>query len=101
MRSFEHFKQIQIGMLAEMKRKTLPAIARMVKDGDPQALHHLVAYAPWQKELLARGFQFDIVLADSLYGESTACWEAAVPWQAPHLHQADFPIPQSWCSRSE
>lgn len=51
-RSFEHFKQIQIGMLAEIKRKTLPAIAHAVRDGDPQALHHLVAYAPWHVEQL-------------------------------------------------
>lgn len=51
-RSFEHFKQIQIGMLAEIKRKTLPAIAHAVRDGDPQALHHLIAYAPWQVEHL-------------------------------------------------
>lgn len=51
-RSFEHCKQIQIGMLAEIKRKTLPAIAHAVKDGDPQALHHLVASAPWHVEQL-------------------------------------------------
>lgn len=51
-RSFEHFKQVQIGMLAEIKRKTLPAIAHVVGDGDPQALHHMVAYAPWHVEQL-------------------------------------------------
>src|SRR5258708_35609410 len=45
-RSFEHFKQVQIGMLAEIKRKTLPAIAHAVRGGDPQALHHMVASAP-------------------------------------------------------
>jgi SRSO17 transposase len=44
-RSFEHFKQVQIGMLSEIKRKTLPAIGRAVGEGDPQALHHFVAYA--------------------------------------------------------
>lgn len=51
-RSFEHFKQVVIGMLSEIKRKTLPAIARVVRDGDAQALHHLIAYAPWQMERL-------------------------------------------------
>lgn len=51
-RSLEHFTQIQIGMLTKIKRKTLPAIAREVRDGDPQALHHLIAYAPWQVEQL-------------------------------------------------
>jgi len=51
-RSFEHFKQIQIGMLSEIKRKTLPAIAKAVGEGDPQALHHFVAHAPWHVEAL-------------------------------------------------
>lgn len=50
--SFEHFKRIQIGMLSEIKRKTLPAIGRVAGGSDPQALHHLVAYAPWQVENL-------------------------------------------------
>lgn len=55
MRSFEHFKQVQIGMLSEIKRKTLPAIAKAVGESDPQALHHFVAYAPWKvEELQAR-----------------------------------------------
>jgi SRSO17 transposase len=49
-RSFEHFKQIQIGMLSEIKRKTLPAIAKATGESDPQALHHFVAYAPWKVE---------------------------------------------------
>src|SRR5258708_39289642 len=54
-RSFEHFKQVQIGMLSEIKRKTLPAIAKAVGESDPQALHHFVAYAPWKvEELRAR-----------------------------------------------
>lgn len=54
-RSFEHFNQIQIGMLSEIKRKTLPAIAKAVGESDPQALHHFVAYAPWKvEELRAR-----------------------------------------------
>jgi SRSO17 transposase len=51
-RSFEHFKQIQIGMLSEIKRKTLPAIAKAVGESDPQGLHHFVAYAPWKVEEL-------------------------------------------------
>ena len=44
-RSFEHFKFLHIGMLSEIKRKTLPAIARVGGDLDPQALHHFVAKA--------------------------------------------------------
>jgi SRSO17 transposase len=45
-RSFEAFKYLQVGMLSELKRKTLPAIAKAV-GADAQALHHVVAYAPW------------------------------------------------------
>ena len=44
-RSFEHFTFLHIGMLSEIKRKTLPAIAKVAGDLDPQALHHFVAKA--------------------------------------------------------
>lgn len=49
-RSFEHFKQLHIGMLSEIKRKTLPAIAKATGESDPQALHHFIANAPWSVE---------------------------------------------------
>src|SRR5215472_2803848 len=49
-RSFEHFKYLHVGMLSEIKRKTLPAIAKVGVDLDPQALHHFVANAPWNVE---------------------------------------------------
>ena len=45
-RSFESFKYLLVGLLAEIKRKTLPAIAKAV-GADAQALHHVLAYAPW------------------------------------------------------
>src|SRR5215472_6568023 len=48
--SFEHFKFLEVGMLSEIKRKTLPAIARVGGDLDPQALHPFVANAPWSVE---------------------------------------------------
>ena len=44
-RSFDHFKFLQVGMLWEIKRKTLPASAKVGGDLDPQALHHFVANA--------------------------------------------------------
>jgi SRSO17 transposase len=34
-RSFEHFKFLHVGMLSEIKRKTLPAIAKVAGDLDP------------------------------------------------------------------
>jgi SRSO17 transposase len=49
-RSFEYFKHLHIGMLSEIKRKTLPAIAKAADQSDPQALHHFVANAPWRVE---------------------------------------------------
>lgn len=51
-RSFEHFKQLHVGMLSEIKRKKLPAIAKATGENDPQALHHFVANAPWSVEKL-------------------------------------------------
>ena len=51
-RSFEHFKCLHVGMLSDIKRKTLPAIAKVAGDLDPQALHHFVAKAPWSVEEL-------------------------------------------------
>src|SRR6516225_8467751 len=45
-RSFESVKYVLVGMLSEIKRKTLPAIAKAV-GADAQALHHVVAYTPW------------------------------------------------------
>ena len=50
-RSFEHFKYLLVGMLSELKRKTLPAIAKAV-GADAQALHHLLANAPWSVQEL-------------------------------------------------
>ena len=50
-RSFEQFKYLLVGMLSELKRKTLPAIAKAV-EADAQALHHVIAYAPWSVQEL-------------------------------------------------
>jgi SRSO17 transposase len=47
----EQFKYLLVGMLSELKRKTLPAIAKAV-EADAQALHHVIAYAPWSVQEL-------------------------------------------------
>jgi len=52
-RSFEAFTHLLMGMLSELKRKTLPAIAKAV-GADAQALHHVVAYAPWSVDELRK-----------------------------------------------
>jgi SRSO17 transposase len=52
MRSFEHFTFVHVGMLSDIKRKILPAIAKVAGYLDPQALHHFAAKAPWSVEEL-------------------------------------------------
>jgi SRSO17 transposase len=51
-RSFEHFKLLHVGLLSDIKRKTLPVIAKVAGDLDPQALHHFVANDQWKVEEL-------------------------------------------------
>lgn len=46
-RSFEAFKYLHLGMISEVKRKTLPAIARAVGLENEQGLHHLLTKSPW------------------------------------------------------
>jgi SRSO17 transposase len=46
-RSFEAFKYLHVGMISELKRKTLPAIARAVGLDNEQGLHHLLTKSPW------------------------------------------------------
>jgi len=51
-RSFEAFKNLHIGMLADIKRKSLPAIARVAGLAQEQSLHHFLTVSPWQVEQL-------------------------------------------------
>ncbi|WP_088889736.1 IS701 family transposase [Leptolyngbya ohadii] len=46
-RSFEAFKYLHVGMISELKRKTLPAIAKAVGLDNEQGLHHLLTKSPW------------------------------------------------------
>ena len=39
-RSYENFKYLHLGMVSEIKRKTLPAIAKVVGLNNQQSLHH-------------------------------------------------------------
>ena len=51
-RSFEYFKELHIGLISEVRRKSLPAIAQVVGEADSQGLHHFVAEGNWQVEKL-------------------------------------------------
>ena len=46
-RNFEAFKFLQLGMISEIPRKSLPAIARTTGLKDGQSLHHFLRDSPW------------------------------------------------------
>ena len=46
-RSFEAFKHLHVGMISDIKRKSLPAIARVVGLENEQSLHHFLTESPW------------------------------------------------------
>src|SRR5260370_36592628 len=50
-RQFEQFTRLELGLVAETKRKSLPRLAQTAK-ADPQALHHFLAKADWSVEAL-------------------------------------------------
>ncbi len=45
-RQFEQFTHLELGLVAETKRKSLPRLAQTTK-ADAQALHHFLAKADW------------------------------------------------------
>lgn len=49
-RSYEAFKRLHLGMAAEIKRKTLPAIAKAVGLNNEQSLLHFLTKSPWDVE---------------------------------------------------
>ncbi|MEG4943002.1 transposase, partial [Microcoleus sp. F4-D5] len=51
-RSFEAFKYLHVGMISDIKRKTLPAIARVVGLSNEQGLLHFLTESPWKVEQL-------------------------------------------------
>lgn len=51
-RSFEYFKLLHIGLMSDLARKSLPAIAKAVGEADSQDLHHFVTEGRWSVEAL-------------------------------------------------
>ena len=47
-RSFEAFKYLHVGLISDIKRKTLPAIAKVVGLENEQSLHHFITESPWE-----------------------------------------------------
>ncbi len=51
-RSYEAFKLLHLGMISEIKRKSLPAIAKAVGLEHHQNLHHFLTESPWTVQQL-------------------------------------------------
>jgi SRSO17 transposase len=49
-RSYEAFKYLHLGMISEIKRKSLPEIGKFVGLHNEQSLLHFVTESPWQVE---------------------------------------------------
>lgn len=47
-RSYEAFKFLHLGMISEIPRKSLPAIAKAVGLPNDQVLHHFLTESPWE-----------------------------------------------------
>lgn len=60
-RSFEAFKFLHLGMISEIPRKSLPAIARAVALANDQVLHHCLTESPWSVMAL-RKQRLDLIL---------------------------------------
>ena len=67
-RTFEAFKYLHVGMLSEIKRKSLPAIAKVVGLDNAQSLHHCLSDAPWSAMALRR-YRLELIL-QTLKGRS-------------------------------
>ena len=51
-RSFETFKYLHVGMISDIKHKTLPAISRVVGLNNEQGLLHFLTESPWKSSQL-------------------------------------------------
>ena len=61
-RAYESFKYLQLGLISDLKRKSLPGIAKVVGLDNAQGLHHFISQSPWQAEDLEKR-RLKIILA--------------------------------------
>ena len=59
-RHYESFKLLHLGMLSQIPRKSLPAIALAVGLKDGQGLHHFLRESNWQVEQVRETRKFVI-----------------------------------------
>src|SRR5579883_1466608 len=60
-RSFEAFKYLHIGCISDLKRKSLPEIAKIVGLDNYQGLHHFLSTSSWEVEQL-RALRLQLIL---------------------------------------
>ena len=60
-RSFECFKYLHMGCISDIKRKTIPEIAKVVGLDNHQMLHHFLTHSPWDSKEL-RKQRLDLIL---------------------------------------
>lgn len=60
-RSFEAFKYLHIGCISQIKRKSLPEIAKIVGLDNYQGLHHFLTTSDWKLEQL-RAVRLELIL---------------------------------------
>jgi SRSO17 transposase len=60
-RNFEAFKYLHIGCISELKRKSLPEIAKIVGLDNYQGLHHFLTTPSWEVEQL-RTLRLELIL---------------------------------------
>jgi SRSO17 transposase len=53
-RTFEYFKYLHLGMISDIKRKSLPAITGVVGLEDAEGLDHFLTESPWSGEELKK-----------------------------------------------
>ena len=51
-RAYEYFKYILLGLISEIKRKSLPEIAKIVGLENSQGLHNFITESPWEAEVM-------------------------------------------------
>ena len=51
-RNYECFKYLHLGIMSQIKRKSLPEIAKVVSINSPQSLHHFLANSDWSVDKL-------------------------------------------------
>ena len=60
-RNFEAFKYLHIGCISDLKRKSLPEIAKIVGLNNYQGLHHFLTTSSWEVEQL-RALRLSLIL---------------------------------------